>query len=199
MLEQAKIGPLLRGAVYFAAPVLVLGAIWFSVIKHYYVSNPIITKDTIERGRQLPPDALLDELSSFRFFDEGNHLYTVEAAEKILQGEFAVPGDVPRRIHLPFDPQDIDQGSPNWQLYQARLIIPRILLAAYRMTGREEFFLMARDVILGWASYERRAVLPKGQLWGDHAIAERVLALADFWALYRHHPSYNSDVAEALF
>ena len=80
MLEQARIGPLLRCAVYFATPALVLGAIWFSVIKHYYVSSPIITKDMIERGRQLPPDVLLDELSSFRFFGEENRLYTVEVA-----------------------------------------------------------------------------------------------------------------------
>ena len=199
MLEQAKIGPLLRGAGFFATPVLVLGAIWFTVIKHNYVSSPIITKDMIEQGRQLPPDVLLDELSSYRFFEFEDPLYTVEVAEKILQGgEVALPGEVPRRIHLPFDPQDIDQGSLNWRLFHARLIIPRILLAAYRMTRREDFFLMARDVILGWASYERRAVIPKGDLWGDHSIAERVLALADFWALYRHHPSYEPDVAETL-
>ncbi len=199
MLEHEKLGSLLRGVVYFTTPALVLGAIWFSVITHYYVASPIITKDMIERGRQLPSDDLLDELSSFRFFNQENHLYTVEVAEKILQGEFAPPGEVPRRMHLPFDPQEIDQGSPYWQLSQARLTIPRILLAAYRMTQREDFFLLARDVILGWASYERRAVLPKGLLWSDHAIAERVLALVDFWALYRHHPSYNPDVAEALF
>ena len=199
MLEQAKIGSLLRGAVYFAAPVLVFGAIWFSVINHYYVSSPNITKDMIERGRQLPSDDLLDELSSFRFFNQENSLYTVEVAEKILQGELALLGEAPRRIHLPFDPQDIDQGSPYWQLSQARLTIPRILLAAYRVTRREEFFLMARDVILGWASYERRAVLPKGLMWSDHATAERVIVLVDFWALYRHHPSYHPDVAEALF
>ena len=174
------IGPLLRGASYYSMPALVFGAIWFSVINHYYVSSPIITDDMIERGRQVPQDALLDELSGFHFFGALSRGHTVEAAERILQGEFALPGDSPRRIRLPFDPRDIDQGPPTWQLFHARLVIPRVLLAAYRITGREDFFLMARDVILGWASYERQAGLPKGLLWNDHAVAERILALADF-------------------
>jgi len=199
MREHMRIGSLVRGAAYFVAPAVVLGAIWFAVIKHYHVASPTITKNMIELGRQLPSDILLDELSSVRFFDDENRLYSVETAEKLLQGELALPGEAPGRVHLPFDPQDIDGGSPYWQLSQARLLIPRILLAAYRMTKREEFFLMARDVILGWASYERRAVLPKGELWGDHAIAERILALAEFWSVYRHHPSYNADVAETIF
>jgi len=199
MFDQTNIGRLLCGAVYFAIPAVVLAAIWSSVIKHYYVTSPVVTIDMIERGRQEPPNDLLEELSSFRFFDDENHLYTVDVAEKILQGEFALPGEEPRRLHLPFDPQDIDQGSPYWQLSQARLTIPRILLAAYRKTKREEFFLMARDVILAWASYERRVFLPRGELWEDQAIAERVLALSDFWAVYRHHPAYSPDVAEAIF
>jgi hypothetical protein len=199
ILKQARTSPLLRSVTYFAIPVVVLAAIWSSVIKHYYVTNPAVTIEMIELGRQEPPNDLLDELSSFRFFDDENHLYTVDVAEKILQGEFALPGEEPRHLHLPFDPHDIDQGSPYWQLSQARLIIPRILLAAYRTTMREEFFLMARDVILAWASYERRAFLPKGELWEDQAIAERVLALSDFWAVYRHHPTYNLDVAEVIF
>lgn len=199
MLQQAKIGSVLRCATYFAIPSIVLIAIWLSVIRFYYVPSPIITHEMTERGRQQPSDDLLDELTSFRFFDDENHLYTVEVAEKILQGELTLPGEVPRRFHLPFDPHDIDQGSPYWQLTLARLTIPRILLAAYRSTGREEFFQAARDIILGWASYERRAFIPRGDLWEDHPIAERVFALVDFWAVYRHHHSYDPEVAEAIF
>jgi hypothetical protein len=199
MLQQRKIASLLREVAYLALPALILAAIWLSVIKLYYVTSPTITMEMTERGRQTPSDEVLDELSRLRFFDDENHLYTVDAAEKILQGELTLPGELPRRIHLPFDPDDIDQGSPYWQLTHARLIIPRILLAAYRTTGREEFFLMARDIILEWASYERRAVLPKGDLWEDQAIAERVLTLVDFWAVYRHHPTYSSDIAQAIY
>ena len=101
VFKQLKSSPWLRRVMYFAAPALVLGAIWFSVIKYYYVPNPIITKQMIEQGRQAPPDDLLDELSGFRFFDIDNRLYTVEMAEKILQGELALPGESPDASTFP--------------------------------------------------------------------------------------------------
>ena len=198
-LVWTRLFPVIRSVLYFMVPALVVGAIWYTVIIRYYVPSPPITHEMIERGRQLPSDAVLDELSAYRFFDDERHLFTVEEAEKILGGTFVYPGEVPQPLHLPFDSHDIDRGSPNWQLFHARLIIPRILLAAYRETGREEFFRTARDVILGWASYERRALVPKGDLWFDHAIAERILALAEFWNVYRHHPSFDADAAEVLF
>lgn len=194
-----KARSLLRIIAYSMVPAFVFVAIWYTVIARYYVPSPTITHEMIEQGRQLPSDAVLGELSTSRFFDDENRLFTVGEAEKILRGEFVYPGEAPQPIHLPFDPQDLDQGSQNWRLFHARLIIPRILLAAYRETGREEFFSTARDLILGWASYERRALVPNGYLWFDHAIAERVLALAEFWNVYRHHPSFDAEVAEALF
>lgn len=198
IFEQAMSVLFFRRAFYVLMPALVIGAIWFSVINHYYVSNPIITDVMVEQGLQVPHDVVLDELSNFHFFGEEGSRKTVEAAERILQGEFSLPGEAPRKMRLPFDSQDIHQGSVYWQFFHARLVIPRILLAAYRKTGREDFFLMARDIILGWASYERHAVLPKGLLWNDHAVAERVLALADFWALYRHHPSFEMSAAKEI-
>lgn len=199
MDEPTRIGSLRRYLQYFTVPVLVFGAIWYTVVARYYVPNPTITHEMVDRARQVPSDAVLDELSAYRFFDDENGLFSVQEAERILRGEFTYPGEAFYPVHLPFDAQDIDQGSQNWQLFQARLIIPRILVAAYRATGREEFFTMARDVILGWASYERRALVPRGDLWFDHAIAERMLALAEFWSVYRHHPSFNPDEAQTLF
>lgn len=199
MVEPTRISSLSRYLLYFAAPILVFGAIWYTVVARYYVPNPNISHEMLDRARQVPSDTILDELSAYRFFDDENGLFTVQEAERILRGEFTYPGEVFYPIHLPFDAQDIDQGSQNWRLFQARLIIPRILMAAYRETGREEFFSMARDVILGWALYERRTLVPKGDLWFDHAIAERMLALVEFWSIYRHHPSFDTDVAETLF
>lgn len=46
---------LLARASYIAMPVLVLGAIWFSVVDHYYVSTPTITDEMLEQARQAPP------------------------------------------------------------------------------------------------------------------------------------------------
>lgn len=184
---------------YFWAPAFLFGAIWFGVIKHYYVPTPIITNEMVERGRDEPKDTVLNELSTFSFFGVASHDQTINIADKLLQGEVTLPGEPPRKFHLPFDPKDINNGSVGWQLFQATLGTPRILLAAYRMTGREEFFITARDVVLSWASYERTAILPKGFVWNDHSVAGRILALADFWAIYRRHPTYDPETARAVF
>ncbi len=170
-------------------------------VKHYHVSTPTIAQEIVKRSRHSPEDAVLNELSGFYFMDVVAALSradTLEIAERLLQGEFVFPGDSSLRLRLPFDPRDIHQGSSRLQLFQASLVVPRLLLRAYRITGQEDFFLTARDIILGWASYERRALVPKGRLWNDHAIAERILALADFWALYRHHPRYEPRTAKSI-
>lgn len=198
-----KVSSLVRRVSFYLMPVLVLTSVWFSLFSHYYVSSPHIANHVIEASRSVPDDALLAELSRFHFFRTGaasqRPANTVALAEQILQGEFPFPGLTPQpTIRLPLDPRQIDQGPPTWQLAQASFIVPRMLLSAYRITGRDDFFLTARDVILAWASYERRAVLPKGFLWNDHAIAERILVLADFWALYRHHPEYEARAAETI-
>ena len=184
--------------IRYVLPTLVLVVVWYSILSHYYLSIPAIPHAVVERSRHSPADALLEELSKVTFFGDESRGHSVAAAESILRGEFTLPGDRLRTFHIPFDPDDIDQGPPDWQLFQARLVGPRLLMVAYRDTGREEFFRTAKDIILGWASYERRAVLPKGVLWNDHALAERVLALADFWTLYRHHPSYDVETAREV-
>ncbi|PYM94867.1 MAG: hypothetical protein DME04_06350 [Candidatus Rokuibacteriota bacterium] len=190
---------LLRRAFYYSLPGFVLGAIWFSLVDHYYVSRPTITAALIDQAREAPADPVLDELSGIRFFANEfaalDRAQTVAVAERILQGELALPGESPRKISLQFDPRDIDQGPPSWQLRLSTLVVPRVLLGAYRITGRDDFLFAARDMILGLASYERRTVLPKGKLWNDHAVAERMLALAEFWTLYRHHPRYDAQTA----
>ena len=99
---------------------------------------------------------------------------------------------------MPFSVDDIDKGLPAWQLALASFRIPNILLNAYEASGRKEFLIMARDVILAWASYERSAWLPKGLLWNDHAIAARVPVLAKFWRHYRNHPDYDPEAARYI-
>jgi hypothetical protein len=187
---------LLRSIAILALPAIVLLAVWFSVIDHYHVSSSGITDDLAEESRRVPEDTLLDELNTFYFMDSLEALdesRTLEAAKRILQrSEFALPGSVPQSVRLPFHSGDLDKGPGGWRLQQASLFVPRLLVDAYRISGREEFFLAARNVMLAWATFERRALLPRGRLWNDHAIAERALALADFWAIYRGHPSYET-------
>jgi hypothetical protein len=123
----------------------------------------------------------------------------IEKAEKLLKGSAEVPGFPAIRIQLPFDPADLERGTGLWQLQFSGLIVPEIFIDAYRLTGREEFYEKAREVILGWAKYERSSLLNRGFLWNDHAVAARVRTLADFWSIYRHRHDYRSDVAQQIW
>jgi hypothetical protein len=140
------------------------------------------------------------ELEGFRFIDHkwADDTHLLLSAEKLLRGEVDIPAIPVTRIRMPFAADDVDRGPVTWQLDMAALFVPDVLLRAYKITGRAEFFLTARDVILGWASYERSAWLPKGLLWNDHAIAARVAVLDEFWRLYRHRADYQPRVAKAI-
>jgi hypothetical protein len=69
------------------------------------------------------------------------------------------------------------------------------LLQAYELTGQERFLLAARKSIVEFERYERRALLPRGLLWNDHAVANRVFVLSEFWHIYRHHGDFQPEAA----
>ncbi|MBE9572777.1 MAG: hypothetical protein IMF11_19305, partial [Proteobacteria bacterium] len=176
--------------ICYIVPVLVFASIWFPVIVHYYVPGAVITDELLNKARELPDHQVFEELNGFRFLDikfkDDKELVLV--AEKLLEGELKLPWRPATRIGMPFDAEDIDKGLPSWKLYIASFAVPDILLRAYKVTARDDFIMMARDVIVAWALYEGSAWLPKGLLWNDHAIAARIPVLAEFWSLYRNHP-----------
>ncbi len=179
--------------------ILVLATIWIPVIYHFYVPNVVITDGILSKARSIPSDFVLDEIRPFFLLSENcDTQRLVDTAEKILQGEITYHGCI-KRIKIPFDADDIDVGLPGWQLFLASFKIPRCLLNAYEVTARDDFLMTARDMILGWASYESNAWFPKGLLWNDHAIATRVSVLVKFWKHYRNHPEYDVDVARTIF
>lgn len=178
-----------------------LSLVWYPEFKRYYVPREVVTQRMIEQGRTHPPDAALDEMRSHRLLEHDwlSEAQLIATAEKLLRGKAEIPGLQVMEIHLPFDPHDLDRGSGQWQLHFAGLIVPEIFLDAYEHTGREEFYEAARDTILAWARFERKAWLDKGFLWNDHAVAARARTLADFWNIYRRRPDYRSDVAAELW
>ena len=175
-------------------------SIWIPVVEHFYVADMAITNEMVKAARHLPADPILEELRQFRFLrrEWRSQRQLISAAEKLRKGEAVVPGYPPAPIGFPFDASDIDKGPPSWQLALAAFAVPEVLLDAYEATGRDEFLLAARDVILGWASYERAAWFPRGFLWNDHATAARVVVLTEFWRLYRDHPAYEPRVARSV-
>ena len=192
-------GRLLISSGCYILPVMVFVFIWFSLIAHYYVPNIVITKEMVDSARRGPVDSVLDEIERFFGSTKKDKKELIASAEMILQGKVAIPGALSSAIGFPFDAEDLDKNGSGWQLFFARFSIPYLLLSAYETSGRDDFLMAARDVILGFASYERNAWLPKGFLWNDHAIAGRISVMAKFWKLYRNHPDYHSDVATDLF
>ena len=184
--------------VYFLVPAVIILGIWYPVLSHYHVSKVAIDDQTIESARRLPEDAVLEELAGFfpltitPIWDSDDQL--IDAAEGILEGRLEIPWYAPTTIGVPFDPNDLEQAEH--RLVLASFTVPKVLMEAYTLSGREEFLTAARDIIVAWARYERKQRLPKGLLWNDHAIFARVQVLTEFWRLYRNHPSYDPKVAK---
>lgn len=195
---------LLLRITYYTVPVLVFLAIWIPVFYHYHVPDVVIRDEVVQVSRRVPTGAVFNEINSFSF--GFNHSWLddsqlVVLAEKILHGEVQITGRPSIAIGIPFDADDLNRsipGWPDWRLFFASFAIPDLLLRAYQVTGRDDFLMTARDIILGWASYERSAWLPKGLLWNDHAIAARISVLAKFWKLYRNHPDFEPQVAKDI-
>jgi len=181
------------------APTIVFVAIWFPLIAHYFVPNVSITEDMIDSARQAPIDSVLDEIERFFGTSNEDRKELIASAQMVLQGKVAIPGHSSLEFNFPFSADDLDKKLPGWHLFFARFSIPYLLLNAYEASRRDEFLMAAKDVILGFASYERKAWLPKGLLWNDHAIAGRIAVLAKFWKRYRNHPDYQPEVAKELF
>ena len=184
-----------------ALVILLMGLIWLPEIQRYYVLPQRISAAAVESGRAQPSDSTLEEIRAYRLLPRewSSDAELTATAEKLLHGKAEVPGYAPMEIHLPFSPSDLDRGSSLWQLQFSELIVPEILLEAFRRTGREEFYSAARDVILAWAVFESSAWVNRGLLWNDHAIAARIRTLVDFWGIYRHRPDYRPDVARAVW
>ncbi len=185
-------------ALWYLIPLFVLILIWAPEVSHYYVPGARITSEAIEQSRAKPADSLLQELEQNRLMFPGarNDQELIAAAEGLLRGELKLPNYTASKITVPFDARDLVTVSAPLQF--GSLIGPDILLDAYRLTRREEFFAMAREIVIGFAKYERAAWLDRGFLWNDHAIAARIPVLTKFWRAYRTRPDFDPGVAEAV-
>lgn len=175
-------------------------SIWWPIFARYYVPTPHFGDELIQASRDAPSQAVLAELTTMglAYAPPMSPAALDRAAEQIRRGVLDLPGYPPTPIQLPFSARDLEAGLPTWQLQFASLAAPDILLEAYRQTGKDAYFDLARDMIAAWAKYERSAWLPKGFLWNDHAIAGRVSVLTKFWDMYRHRPDFDPAVAQAV-
>ncbi|MDH5534624.1 MAG: heparinase II/III family protein [Betaproteobacteria bacterium] len=185
--------------LWYFIPLLVFSSIWVPEFSHYYVPGARIADDVVMQSRATPSDSVLQELEEMRLagmagFRSDREL--IAAAQHLLKGELKLPNSVPWKFAVPFSATDLTTASS--QLQFASLIIPSILLDAYGLTGRQEFFALARGVITGLAEHERAAWLPEGFLWDDHATAARIPVLIKFWRLYRMRTDFDPGVARIV-
>jgi len=169
-------------------------------VRLYYVPTDAIDDATLERLRHEPDLAQLADLAHVQLGD-WMHLSDPQAqaaADGLLNGRLQLPGHESRNIALPFAAKDVEEGSASSQLVMGSLALVDALTQAYVSTHDERYFSLATRYLLGWASFERRAWLPHGFLWDDHAVAARVPVLARFWGVYRSHPDFDASNARLI-
>ena len=193
----------LAALLSWLAPVAVMVAVWSPHLAQHYVSTPRVTAEAVEAARQTPDDALLRELAALTpSYMLAKAVYEVpdpvRAADRLLEGVVEVKGIPRRSVTMPFSTRDVTEGPTDWQLAIGALSLPELLLRAYDRTGEDRYLLAARDMLLGWAGFERSSWLPHGFLWNDHAVAARMSVLSHFWLAYRHHRSYDPVAAAQI-
>src|SRR6266851_1089168 len=194
--------PLLRIAksTIVLLPALTILILWLPEFRHYSVPEARITAEVLTTARQSPSDDVLQEIREFYLFPMENRPPELETAlsARILQGRLEIPDMPAATFSLRFTPTDLENLPVGPRLWFAAFAVPDFLLAAYENTKREEFFVAARDFLLAWDAYERRAWLPAALLWNDHATAARVRVLGEFWRLYRNRPDYDPEVGRVV-
>ena len=181
-------------------PGIVVLSVWAPVVLRYHVRPLEITTEVVQEARHASADSVLSELKEFRLMTAAarDTQELVRVAEGLVGRAPAFPGYPDTRIGMPFDSRDLESAPAAWRLPLASFALPRTLLDAYDVTGRDEFLATARDMVVKWGEFERRAWLPRGLLWNDHAIAARVGVLTEFWRLYRHDPSFEPAIGKEI-
>jgi hypothetical protein len=174
------------------APLAVLASVWLPVILHYRVTTPEITPETVARLRVEPDETVLARVDAARYGmvpPEGDGQRA--RADEVLAGRYRTRTGEVVPVALAPTGDLISSGSPMAQLQVSSLAVTQVLLDAWRRTGEPRYLDAALESATGWARFERSAWLPVGFLWNDHAIAARVVVLADLWREYRRREDFD--------
>lgn len=180
---------------------MVIAAIWIPEFLLWHVKAEPPSAEMILRFRTEPTGEVLHELGEMDLkppLPPASKSEVILMAEGLTHGVFRVPGFPDEQISPVFSPADLRKGSLKWQLVAASLAGVEQLLDAYRQTGKEEYFELARANIVAFARFESSRWLDVGFLWNDHAIAARISVLIKFWALYRQRADFNLETARVV-
>lgn len=210
-LDKFILKPWLAFAPLSSIVVLVFWIIWAPWFSFNHVPEPELNRNVADEARTVPGQDVLEEVGRFgllEVFEWKDDKELIVAAEKILAGHVALPGFPEGALPRPRGPVEMASGPTMWQLFIHSLGLPRVLLDAYKASGRLEFLQGAVDYLVEYDAYEGSEwSLPGGYLWydgwrtfvrNDHAIAARGLMLIEFWRVYRTHAEYDPKVGSAV-
>jgi hypothetical protein len=181
-------------------PIIVLISIWVPVLKHYYVITDRIDSNIIKKSRVMPSNELLDEIQ-LNLISAGPRFQNrelIKAADSIIMGHLSLPRYPSVLIKKEVDLKNVEGKAPSFQLIFSSMKVSEILIDAYVLSGDGKYFDEAYKRVMQWALLEKKAWLPKGFLWNDHAIAARIFVLTKFWYIYRSHESFREEDARRL-
>ena len=148
--------------------VLVVFSIWLPVLHHYYEPRQSVSQDIIDKLRVQPSSTVM------------NRLATMYLGVKT------------------FDTTGLPAGGPTDLLRINGLFDVSDSLREYRKSGNQVLLDRIVDDIIQYADRANEFFPLHEFMWNDHAISNRVFVFASFWQVYRQHPDYNAEVANAV-
>ena len=196
----AALGSVAVLSVLLAGLAVVLWTL-YPVFFHAHVGVPPPSTQTVQALRSAPDEATLAELAAQRPL--GASLPPGRDAVVLAERWLALYRDQGAADSHPIapsiDPAELGQDKGVGALPFNSLFGADVLVQAFRASGDARYLGTARDLILGYARFERTAWRARSFLWNDHAIAARAGVIIRFWASYRAHPMFApGDAAEIL-
>lgn len=182
-----------RGAIAFAATAVAGAAIaivivWAPLLLHYHVpAGAPIAGTVLQEHRAAPSDVVLTIVADASMMTDHplEGTAAVMAARRILGGELALPNLRATRVACNFQPHTLDDGPPVVQLWTASLIVVDLLLRAYEVVPDPKFLDCARRYVRTFVRWESTQLWPRGLVWSQHPLVNRVAVLARYWRIVR--------------
>jgi hypothetical protein len=180
--------------------------IWAPEIAANWVMSERVDEANLVRAYREPADQVLNEIARQQLGlpargDTASEQVVSDIltrADRILAGQAQFYHQPAVAIDFPFRAANLDRGPPTHQLYMAGLGTVDVLLQAYRASGKEPYFEAATEELMAFSRADRYSLVPRGLLWNDHALANAVRVLVDFWRVARSKADFNRDAAREI-
>jgi Heparinase II/III-like protein/Heparinase II/III N-terminus len=180
--------------------------IWEAEVRAYWVWPIQISDRQLERSRVEPTDETLKFISrqrlglpaSYENLPTSTSQNEVARANHLLAGTAEFHRKDPIHVAVPFRASNLNLGTSTQQLYMAGMATVDILLKAYNASADEMFLLAAQEEVAAFANADAMALIPSGFMWNDHALANSMSILAEYWLLVRNRSEFSASLATKI-